>query len=451
MTGLTPGSDGRFELNTGPCIRTGCATSVNNAGGQVGVDVESPTENDIGARRNVTCAGDQPKVGDRGLLLFESESMGSKGYWIGTINTRYDKTDDQDDPDSGDDPEEPTFPPGAKGLFNDAGSCGITASDSDISMVAGSMNVIVADGSFRVAKQGLSMQLEPSGFLVKIPDGTEERTTFSLKNSSVELLSGGAFTLRTNTNVNFEIPGSFFITGQTVDGEETSMDLFKVKCNRALLDTGSGPLNVSGSALSVKIGSSKLGNPVPGLGSMTSVALEVVQGNMDISVGIGDIDIRSLSPTSAIKIVNGLLAIGPQSWVEFDTMSAIIGAEMVPGMGATLELTRTGSADLTAFMDIAVTSDMGAIDISTMAGDISIETIMGKVALTAMTEMSLDALKILITASAKVAVEAAMLDLTGASLINFGPKTAVPGPTGPLNSIPICPLLGCPHSGEKCA
>ena len=423
-----------MEFGKVPTLVKAFAMSPNNIGGQVGVRLENGVENGIGGNINVICIGPQPKEGDRGVVLFDS-GINSDGYWLGTINNRF-RNEEGDD-------YEPELPDGAIGTFNNTGSCGIITANSSVSMIADSMNLTLTDGSFQVAKNNLSMQFGDDGFIIKVPKGEDTTSSFFIKNSAVEFMSGGSFIVRSNVNVDYQLPGSFLVTGPRTTDNEDSIDLFKIKCRRALIDTTGGPLNISSSGVSIKVGSSQLSNAngVPGVGPSTAYAVEVVQGKMDLSVGIGDITVRSLSPSSSVKIVNGLFFIGPQSYFEADAFSAIMGAELLMGLtGATLTLNRSGTAVLKASDDITANS---------LLGNIEMESITSSIKLTAFQDFLVDCLNAKITAQIKMEVETMLLDLTNATEVDFGPATAVPSSSGPLCSMPTCPILGCVHVGEK--
>ena len=418
----------------GPVLMTAEAISPGNANGQVGVRLENPQDNGIGVLVNVICVGDQPEQYDRGIVLFE-DGEDSDGYWLGSIDNRHRQVDDE---------KKVELPSGAKGLFNVKGTCGITVANSNISLAANNMSLSISNNAFQISKNNLSLQLGDDGFYVKIPDGenTAPSSSFTLRNSGVELLSGGSVVIRTNTNIDCMIPGDFTIVGIPDDSGERAFKAFKVKCQTALIDATGGFVDISSSGFNLKIGSSMLSNKngVPGLGPSTACGIEVVQGDMDLSVGVGDISIRSLSPLSSVKMVNGLFFIGPQSWFEADVMSAVIGAEMAPGTGATITLNRTGSAEHRSLLGTSITSVVGDIDMNA-AININLSPLM---------EFVLETMSATIKAQMMVEIETMVLDLTKSTQVDFGPSTTIPSSSGPLCSIPVCPILGCVHVGEKC-
>ncbi len=427
----------RTQFPGGPYFATATVRSAGGVGGLVAIEIEGSTENWIGASVDVQAVGQQPKEGDRGLVLFPNSARPREGgYWLGALQSRFSRRDSE----SG---RATPLPPGANAVLSDGGKCGVMASDSSVVMTADGSQAVMTNNSFKVTRGTSYVAYEEDAFIVNLMDADAVKTKMRVGKSAVEVLSGGSFVVRSGGNVEFRQPGSFIVTGVNEGSDEKPLDLFKVKCSRAAIDAGAGSVNVGAGAINVKIGSSKMGSSggAPGGGGDNSLAVEVIQGKIDVSAGLGDISVRSLDPSSKVKLVQGMLAVGPMSYLELGSTHAKLGGELSAGaVGSWLTLNRAGDATLEAFKSVSIKATTTEVSIEAMT-ELKLKGVVKAMIETAMAEFKADAM---------LSIKTAMLELKDATMVNFGPKMAIPGPTGPLCSLPMCVMTGSPHVGEKC-
>ena len=421
-----------IEFKGQPLIVTGICETNSIPGGQISVRLEHYDQNDAGTGNvNVHNASDKlPSDGDRGLIIFSDHLDGSHkdGYWIGSLVNRFHNDDSSPDLKS-------LLPNGADGLLSKDGQNKILVTHENTQLTTGDNSLILDNNSFKVNGAGkFGLSLDNGGFNVFNIEGKSIGSKLSMTKNMIQMTTNGTFLFSTNGDTKIRSDGNVIIGGNSADG--TACGLFNVKSNRIAMDAGAGPIILSGSAFNVKLGSAKLGTSggAPGMGPMTSASIEVIQGDIDISAGLGDITIRGLSPANSVSLENGFLLTGVRSYFEADGLSATMGAELVPGMGAYVECTRTGAVNIDSWgpEGINITSDtVGEINLST-------NTI---AAIKAMIQVEINGMT-------QIIMETLMLDLKGCTTIDAGPKIATPGPAGPFCSLPMCVLTGAPHVGS---
>jgi len=417
-----------FRFKGTPAIIPAVVVTSKNAGGQIGVQLEHYTENDYpDPSLPVRVIGSYPKIGSRGLVVFldNLDENFQNGYWLGSTSNRF--VDKERDTTSAEQFES-KLTDGTRGMFDDTGNNSVLLSTSEIRIKSKTNELTLSPTGFRVANGASGLKFDQEGFSVNSERNGEVISRFTLNNKQTELYSTGGILLRTAGDINFKATGNVYIGSNSDDNKPIS--LFHVKSSKIVMESGSGPITFQGSQFNVKIGSSAANQ----LGT-TAASIEVVQGNIDYSTGVGNINIRALSPAHKVKMVNGFLMLGVQSYVEVSGMSAKMGAELVPGLGAYIECSRAGSVKIDALL--SVTSE------SKLKTSIKSMTMME---LNALVAMKLETLKMDIIATAMMKVETMMLDLKGAKMIDAGPKVAIPGP-GPFCSMPACPILGCMLTG----
>jgi hypothetical protein len=104
-----------------------------------------------------------------------------------------------------------------------------------------------------------------------------------------------------------------------------------------------------------------------------------------------------------------------------------MGAELVPGLGASIECTRAGSISAKSLLDIKMDATT-TLDLNS------------KMAMSLKTLVQME-----VEAKLKIAMTTLMLDLKGCTTIDASNHTGTPGP-GPFCSIPVCPLTGIIHT-----
>jgi len=427
-------SDDDIVFKGNPAITTAVVLSTQDAGGHITVRLENWTNNDIGSGIPVKITGGvYPSVGDRGLIIFKDQfNQFNDGFWLGSLANRF-YDGDVSKKDHG-----KNLPADVKSLISNNGEQRILVSDSEIKIAAGTQHISLTPGLFQISNVLNSFTFDNEGLKASWSKNDNIISKITISPKIVEIGSDGTFLLRTSSDFNIRADGNIVIGGNSND--QNNAATIHAKANKIILDSGSGALSTIGSAFNVKVGASVAGTSggAPGSGTSTAASIEVVQGNMDFSVGSGDIFIRALSVTNKIRFFNGSVSVGPQSFVEMNGTEALIGAEMASGSGATIKMTRAGAFEVKSLLDTKIDATQ-AVKISAMTN----------AEIKAIVNMVLEAVKLDIKASTSMAIETAMLDLKKATMIDAGPKIGVPG-IGPFCSIPVCPLTGIVHTSAQC-
>lgn len=417
-----------FTIAGNPMILNGTVTSVQNAGGQVGVRLEHHTENNYEETIRVMVVGEAPKKGDRGLIIFkDSHDSGFKnGYWLGSVHNRFaDNSERITDSRT----FESKLPEGTRGFIDDTGNNQLLISGEDTVLKSKNNEFKISPLGINSSTQNYIFSINSEGFNINLMRKGEVTSKISLNNTLTDIYSVSPMLIRSGADINFKSGGNVSFKGNSV--EETGLDLFHVKAGKVVLDSGSGATTITGSAFNVKIGSSAANL----LGS-TAASIEVLQGDMDFSVGLGDITIRALSPANKVKITNGFTIAGIQSYMEVGGFNATMGAELVPGLGATFTATRSGNIEVSALKTATFKSNLGM----TLSSMTTME-------LDAIISMKMETIKMDIIATAMIKMESALLDIKAVTMLDTGPKVATPGP-GPLCSMPVCPITGAVLTGS---
>lgn len=418
-----------------PYVVTATVVSVRNVGRQIGINIEGNVDNLLGTSVNVLVVGEMPTVKQRGLVLFPAANKPDEnGYWLGPVNDRFvDRNDDNET-------IEVNLPEGAKGLFDNRGETGFVATNNAAVINTPGLKGIFSSDFFKVSKAGSFMHFDNGSFNINLSDSVRLKSKFVVDTTGVDMLSGGEIRFKANNNIDMRTPGNFIISGnKTREGTDKPIDLFRVKCARASIAAGGGFFNVSAGSASFKIGSAELSmsGGTPGDGPENSYEVEVLHGKMDFSTGLGDISMRCIDPTKQINLTQGLSSSGLVSTLNLDKSEAVLEAKALL-VKSKLTLKRSGSAILEADTDI---------DLKTTTGNITLDS-NGDVNVNAIKDITLDSkLGITIGTLVNIVVNALKLDLSGASIIDTGPKVVTPGP-GPLCSLPVCAITGAVHSGS---
>jgi hypothetical protein len=326
---------------------------------------------------------------------------------------------------------ESKLPDGAKGLISNSGNYQIIASEANISIKAKTNELLMTTNSFKVGNTINNLTIDNENFSVQITRDQEVNSKFVLSPRLSELYTNAPLLVRSNHDIIVKSNGNIIFGGNST--EETPSNMFHVKTSKLVMDSGAGPTVIQGSAFNVKISS-----PIASNLGTTAASIEVLQGNMDYSVGVGNITVRALSPLHAIKLTNGFTTVGTQSFVEITGMYTKMGAELASGAGAYIQTNRTGDIKITAMTNIAMKS--------LMSTSITANTTM---TLDALVSMKLNTIKADIIAQAMIKFESMMMDLKAVKMIDAGPKVVVPGP-GPFCSLPACPITGVILQGSIC-
>lgn len=418
-----------FRLKGVPTIIPGVVTSIKNAGRQVGVRLEHWTDNDYpDPGIQVRVVGSRPRLHDRGLVLFidNMDEDFQNGYWLGVVANRF---VDKDKQATTAEQHENKLPTGSRGMMDDSGNNQIILSGSDIRIKSQQHELNLSPRSFKISNGANAFTIDDEGLSAYTIKSGAVTSKFILNNKQSEMYSASGILFRADGDINIKSNGNIYFGANS--GDNKSLSLFHVKSSKIVLESGSGPFTVQGSQFNIKVGSSQANM----LGS-SAASIEALQGNIDISAGVGNITLRALSAAHKVKITNGFTAAGIQSYFEANVTSAKIAAELVPGLGASVECTRTGDIKITALKSIALNSTLG----TTIKAMTTME-------LNAIISMKLETIKMDIIAQTLLKVQTMMLDLKAAKTIDAGPKVVTPG-TGPFCSMPNCPILGVPLQGS---
>jgi len=390
----------RTQIKGALLITNAICKATKLAGGQVAVQLENFSENDIGLNLTVKVVGSYPLKDDRGLVLFSDSNRieNGTGYWLGKITDRFSTAVAQKD-------FEAKLPEGTKGLIDESGNNQILVTASEVRLKSKTSELILNNKEFKITNNSFSMSVDGDGFSAYATSNKQVKAGIKISKSGIDLTTAGNFNFKSFGDINLKANGNVIIDGNT---SGKAIDLFHVKSSRVVIESSQGPITMMGSAFNVKVSSSLMS---PGSSSNTSASIEVVQGNMNFSSGLGNVVVRALSPAHTVKIVNGFSPVGLQSFLEVGGMSAKMGAELVPGVGAYFTAKKSGQIEVKALLDIKIQA----------------------------------LIKTLID-SALVEFKTMMLDLKGAKMIDASGKVAIPGP-GPFCSLPNCPILGIPLTG----
>jgi hypothetical protein len=422
-----------------PHIKAATVLQAPIAGGKASIRLHNSNDtNEISPAITVTVIGNYPKTNDVGVVLFGDHLDDSyeNGYWLGSTTKRF--ITDSEETNARIDVKS-LLPEGTEGIFSTDGKQQILITNSDCRMKSDKHELVLNSSGFQLNNLNTTLSFDKTGFNVYTQKDKNIISKLSVTNTMVEVATDGMFLFKGKGDIYFKTEGNIFLRGNSID--KTPLDLLQVDARRINLNSGPGPIVLQGSSFNVKLGSSQFGTStgIPGTAPLTTASIEVVQGNMDYSVGVGNINIRALSPAHTIKIINGALAIGAQSYFAASGVDTKMGAELVPGTGATITTKRTGEITLDAFNNIIIKSSIGNINLEAL-NTITLKSVLK----TLLQSVMLD-----IKADAKVAIETLMLDLQNTKVISTGPKIAAPG-SGPFCSIPVCPLTGIVHTGERC-
>lgn len=167
--------------------------------------------------------------------------------------------------------------------------------------------------------------------------------------------------------------------------------------------------------------------------------------------GGGNITISTpnIAQINSILLRCGTLLAG--SDLNLDATSARL-ANFVPGLYSTLDL-NLGNATLDTTLDITL-SAFKNVDILANA-NISIDALASmslsslSMKLDATTKIDINANASMTIKSQTISVQAgSVLNLSGSTIINAGPKVAAPTGSGPFCAIPACIFSGAPHVGS---
>ena len=416
-------------------VSTGVATAVKIPGGMIAVRLEAYDENDLNSTLYVKATGDSyPSVGDRGLILFTGSSR-DDGYWLGQISGRFQTENGKPKEDY-----RAKLPDGMASIFSENGRGRMLAGQSDCIISQDGTELKISSSSVLINNTNkFKLSIDQNGFSVATFRKGIMSSMFSVAERLIEINSNGTILTRTRGDMILRAGGNVMIQGDST--EEKPCTMLWVRAGKVAIDAGAGPVSIQASAFNVKLSSSKLGTSsgIPGTGPMTAASIEALQGNIDVSSGVGNLTFRALSPAHKVKMVNAFTIIGPQSFFEASGISAKMGAEMLTGLGSYIECSRSGSMSIKAFRNIETTSVLGSIKLSSLLG----------MELATKLTMSIKAtMKAEIEAGIAIAMKTLMLDLKQVKMIQAGPKTVAPTGQGPFCGLPMCLFTGAPHSGH---
>jgi hypothetical protein len=296
--------------------------------------------------------------------------------------------------------------------------------------------------SFRLDETGLDYNISPSSRLTVGPRRLflgEENAALSMNSGSITLSAAKQLWLLGSSGIELATKGSVFITGGLYDSNAKgldqwgSIDRFIVKCTSFVLDSANETQFAVG-ALRINAGSGMImGNNKPGGGSTQAFSLGVAQGDANISLSAGNLDIAALGPGYYVKIIGGQEPV--QGYLKV-TMDEVLLKSMPVECSISLQ---GGSITLKSKVDTMIDST-ATVSIKSKAKT-SIESD-ANVEITTKATMTVDA-------KANMEIKAATLKMTDAKMIDAGQKTVVPTGTGPFCAIQTCPLFGIMHSGSQ--
>ncbi len=370
-----------------------------------------------------------PNYGDMGVVL-KCGGNENQAYWIGKIedavkNVRMPSTAQK---------------PGEAFIASDDGQSAIKLNKDNINIINKNTS-IQSDTNKLTIQQGFgTIDLSSKKFQL-----TTSKSTFSITDNATNLSSPGSIYLSAITSLFLGTKGNVFICSGVANTKEKdyysqlgSIQKFMLKTQEAKFAIGSQCIFDAG-GMNINVASGKIaGGEMPGKGSKMSFKLNVVQGDMALSAGTGNILISALSsPVGAYYIK---LRAGNQptdfaySEIKLDRKKLTI--EQDSGLNASIELS-AGSATHKAKQEIKLNSQ-GTIKListrdTTIEADKSIE-------MTSKTKIKIDG-------KTEVSIATQILKLQDAQQIQAGNKSVQPTGMGPFCAIPQCIISGSNHTG----
>ena len=404
--------------------------SDGNAGGQISIQIEQNRGN-RSASIQALYVGEKPMVGENGLALFMYDGRGfeNRVYYLGKVNgLSIDKTNNI----------ATKLPKGAQSITGSVGDSYVVAGDQDIVLSACGSNLTINQQIAEFNVGGNDFSLAPDGLRTHIYDDNKHPlASIEMSNRSFEISGESDMLLIAGGDMKIQTDGNMIICARGKDSTNYQpLHYFHVLAKRVVLDAGSGPIQGSASNFSLKLSSSLVGssNGAPGLGPSEAFDVEIVQGDAQIVIGLGDATLMTLDPIGNVTIQQGIplllnnsLSLGP--------METILNSQTVEGIGASLTLTPIGTSDLSTFLTQSFTSMLGGIEFQAML----------EASITSAMSVALTAPNINLIAAAVMSIITPMLDLSGAAMIQTGPGMAAPTGTGPFCALPVCCFTGAPH------
>jgi hypothetical protein len=332
--------------------------------------------------------------------------------------------------------------------------------DKTISLTTTNSNITLDGEVFEVDIPNTKLKLNNSAF--GLIGSNNERVITSIIGGEKRLhLFNEKAILAESKEMKFRInDGNLIITGKrdknysgTDEIEQyESLNAFVMKARTMdFISQGSG-INFNAGHLGIQLGSSKFSSYTPGAGPSEAFFVNAIQGNLKLTTGLGNIELQTnnLEFINKINLRCGSIIHPTASGLEMDALLSRLYLNTVyEGINSELVFNTGGFTELNSFMDIGITSSIGAINISGL-----VETVVEGILAAKLKGMMVD-----ILGDAMVNIESqvvslkgsAVLDLSGSGTIIAGPKMAPPTGLGPFCALPTCLFTGAPHTGSTCS
>lgn len=411
------------------------------------------------------------KEGQKGLVIQSNETSDSTNYFLGVT----------DDSSSVGNKEVP--------IENKVNQTKQLLTDQEY-------NVKVAESSFMLKDEFYSlMGVKDNKVTSSISSGSGELNLFHKKRISIE---SNELTYRIGN-------GNFIITGPSDDtaGDKAdaidkykSINQFFVKAKNVGFDTQGGAFKYTGNLFDAKLGSSKMSTFVPGGGPSAAFNVEIVQGDADLTIGLGSVHMiaQNFKLIDSINFRVGTILHPIKSGHTMNAKQNLLYHQTAFKLVETyLDLKSGGKAELFGTNSIDVKSLAGDISLTAVARNVKVSSTMNtnidakmnvniksklsqtldaliSITIKAKNKISMSAKSVAIEAMVDAKVKAAMinveaktnaiikakmiklqasgmLDMSGSKMIMAGPKKVAPTGAGPFCALPSCLFTGAPHSG----
>jgi len=393
----------------------------------------------------VTPSGMQPKLpkkGTKGIVIFEDIeiSPGDTGYWMGAIKNKFNQKDPA--PSKSEVSQIENDNKDSRVAVAD-GTAGLYSKESKAVISPEGFEVDVTSGQIAISKEGIN--------LVNKDSAGEIRAQLLISPYDTAIESTGRFRVQSRGNIAFRTENNNFVITGLLDKNSSEkgenayrpIDTFFLKSKKAIFNTTKGPLYMFGGNVAMKLAGGKVtgGGGKPGKGPDATFAVEAVQGDIELQAGDGDIAIIANDKMQSDKVtIRCGATINPmRSWIEMKGRELLVKNQTAPGLDCSITLAQQ-KVEIDAFKDISLNSQTGKITIDAVQ-NIEVEA-------QAQIKMKANA-KIEIEASTIIKMKAnVMLDLKDCRIIDAGQKTVAQS-AGPFCALPVCPITGMGHVGDK--
>lgn len=322
-----------------------------------------------------------------------------------------------------------------------------TGDNSKFDMTTKNVDIQGGAGTFNLSDSNFKLAAKNNNFAISAGSGNlniiSKQGNINQSAENIRLRSAGTIRFEgdidedaseTNQKVTYGSASNFYVNAEDI----------QLVCE-------GGMFNQNGAACHISLAGGFLADPIPGLGPSDTFKVDAVLGDISMFAGGGNITISTpnIAQINSILLRCGTLLAG--SDLNLDATSARL-ANFVPGLYSTLDL-NLGNATLDTTLDITL-SAFKNVDILANA-NISIDALASmslsslSMKLDATTKIDINANASMTIKSQTISVQAgSVLNLSGSTIINAGPKVAAPTGSGPFCAIPACIFSGAPHVGS---